>query len=841
MSNRPPNYRHEFGRGSSKSQKKFVPRTPNYAPKQPNSNPTLSTSLRQSIPNQSDPPEAIDSAVVSGSRVRLADNGDWVSNRDQGSGNFVNYLPQDEAVAAGLGAEDGGLDPLESQRVVDLLNRELSRLLKLNPREFWKEVAKDSSLYDFLNSYLQYRSRWYDFPYHGAKEIVAGVIVGELELSRRVFMVLYRISSHRDPGARSADSLSSRDHEVLLQDKGLLDLPKLLDICAIYGHENEDLARILVMNAIKAQPGIHNNFSIMISHFLGVVRTMHERCSSSLEAVVSTGGCEAHMAKQRRVEYLEVMDFVNDAIMSMDAFLTAYKPAAVFLCSPVEIGQENEELINFLARMHDSLLPLLQQGLQIIVAATENDSHTTSSSMLSVVSKCVKILSKRLVDFGWKLIDACYLTDEVFNDNLPPACLKMFPATVEDPIIRADVLVQTFKEIAGAPQYNPGNHYRGTYLHYMEGFYQVMDKIDILRSTGWISIDDEQYQYLSGIMRHPMMSVSKELPSVQTSRKDDFQVDEDTIMMESKISQIRDLFPDYGKGFLSACLDVYNHNPEEVIQRILEGTLHEDLQRLDPSMEVAPPKKKASEIRNDKGKGKLIEPITPLPRSEVLPSQSSSSSSASYSAAPVGRFVRKAKADQPDSDTLNSKSEKHMEKTAALSSQYEYEDEYDDSFDDLGMTVESGSEVSETLRDRMSKNAGSTSSTRDKESNAPSASSKWGSKKKPQFYVKDGKNYSYKVEGAVAASNYNEASLVNEAQKEMIHGLGQGGNLPLGAVRKLEEANNNGEEDEQQDGSVTGEGGNRGRGRGRGRRGGALNHHRKDRAMRKQMSGFTGF
>ncbi|CAN6984310.1 unnamed protein product, partial [Brassica rapa subsp. trilocularis] len=33
------------------------------------------------------------------------------------------------------------------------------------------------------------------------------------ELCRRVFMVLYRISSRRDPGARAADSLSQKDHE----------------------------------------------------------------------------------------------------------------------------------------------------------------------------------------------------------------------------------------------------------------------------------------------------------------------------------------------------------------------------------------------------------------------------------------------------------------------------------------------------------------------------------------------------------------------------------------------------------------------------------------------------
>ena len=125
-----------------KTQKKFIPKNQNEAP-----NPkTLSTSLRHSLPNQHDaPPSSSRAAAPSGSttsRVRMGENGDWVPNRGAPStpdGNFVKYLPQDEAVAAGLGAEEGGLDPVESQRVVDVLNRELSRLLKLSPREFWKQ------------------------------------------------------------------------------------------------------------------------------------------------------------------------------------------------------------------------------------------------------------------------------------------------------------------------------------------------------------------------------------------------------------------------------------------------------------------------------------------------------------------------------------------------------------------------------------------------------------------------------------------------------------------------------------------------------------------------------
>ena len=54
-----------------------------------------------------------------------------------GSG-FVPYLPQDEAVASGFGVDDGGIDAVESQSVVDFLNSELSKLLKLNPKQFWE-------------------------------------------------------------------------------------------------------------------------------------------------------------------------------------------------------------------------------------------------------------------------------------------------------------------------------------------------------------------------------------------------------------------------------------------------------------------------------------------------------------------------------------------------------------------------------------------------------------------------------------------------------------------------------------------------------------------------------
>ncbi|KAK8369757.1 hypothetical protein V6Z11_A01G131500 [Gossypium hirsutum] len=761
-----------------KSQKKFIPKNQNQNSNSnpnrnrnrnrnpnPNPNPTsLSNSIRQPLPKQHDAPP-------SSSRLRMGENGDWVPNRATPSslsnGNFVNYLPQDEAVAAGLSAEEGGLDPVESQRVVDLLNRELACLLKLSPREFWKQVAGDTSLHEFLDSFLQFRSRWYDFPHRGVKGIVAGIIVGESELSRRVFMMLYRISSNRDPGARAVDSLSVNDHAVILQEKKLLDLPKLLDICAIYGHENDDLTKLLISNALKAQPTIHDNLTGVLSHFLSIVHTMHERCSTSLEVLLSSGNHGDHGFYRLHTDFLEVMDFINDAIVSMDAFITAYRPAAVFFSCPVEMSYGNEELLTALSRLHDNLLPSLQRG--------------------------------------------------------------------------------------------------------------------------WIFMDDEQFQYLSGIMTFSTKGIAKEqtpkppMSAPATSSK--VQMDEDAAIMQSKISQVKDLFPDYGKGFIAACLEVYNQNPEEVIQRILEGTLHEDLLALDTSLETMPVPKSASTLsRNDKGKGKMVDAdkgkgklvdtiavssTTTVPVVNRQPVEGPSVSSSST----VGRFIRKSKDDSPDSATLDSRDENDSLRKVALISQYEYEDEYDDSFDDLGLSVaESGVEETEILSDKLISNFGKS---QPESSGQTMPSSKWGSRQKPQYYVKDGKNYSYKVAGSVAVANANEASLVTQAQEELIHRLGRGGNLPLGAVKKLVEHE---EQTNQPDVSETGrrehtrnprgrgrrgggrqresqaeqenlpdnteaeERGNVGNHRGRGRRGsGRHNNYRKDRAMNKHFSGLTGF
>lgn len=143
------------------------------------------------------------------------------------------------------------------------------------------------------------------------------------------------------------------------------------------------------------------------------------------------------------------------------------------------------DLLSTLARLHDSLLPSLQKGFRIIFMKGDDGLQETSVDMLSQVTLSLKMLSMRIVRFGWKLLDVCYLNHEVFEENFPlPALTKMFPAKVEDPVIRADILVQTFRELSGGYSHVQEGQSRGTFLQNVEKNHKIMQRVEFLHSTG---------------------------------------------------------------------------------------------------------------------------------------------------------------------------------------------------------------------------------------------------------------------------------------------------------------------------------------------------------------------
>lgn len=142
-------------------------------------------------------------------------------------------------------------------------------------------------------------------------------------------------------------------------------------------------------------------------------------------------------------------------------------------------------MLTTLARLHDSLLPSLQRGFRIMLGVVEDRNKEISSDLLSNVFTSLKILSTRIAKFGWKLLYFCYLSDEAFQSTYSlPVSMKMFPANVEDPVVRADILIQTIRDLTGDHTHGPGGPTWGTFIQNIEKNHKMMGRIELLRNTG---------------------------------------------------------------------------------------------------------------------------------------------------------------------------------------------------------------------------------------------------------------------------------------------------------------------------------------------------------------------
>lgn len=132
-------------------------------------------------------------------------------------------------------------------------------------------------------------------------------------------------------------------------------------------------------------------------------------------------------------------------------------------------------------KLHDSFLPSLRKGFRVIFSSREDNAKSN-------ISISLKMLSMRIVAFGWKLLNTCYLSDDLFEDgHYMPAATKIFPAKVEDPVIRADIVIQTFRELNSFSLQEQGSQNVETFLQSVEKNCQVMSRLRSLQDGGMLS------------------------------------------------------------------------------------------------------------------------------------------------------------------------------------------------------------------------------------------------------------------------------------------------------------------------------------------------------------------
>ena len=120
------------------------------------------------------------------------------------------------------------------------------------------------------------------------------------------------------------------------------------------------------------------------------------------------------------------------------------------------------------------------------MSSSQSNGVTSSDSIVTDIVLGIRMLSKRAVGFGWRLLEFCYLNDQLKEHDIQ-ASTKMFPAKVEDPMIRGDIIVQTLKDINGEATYSSQGNPGKTFLQALQKDFQLIRRIGDIRSKGKLS------------------------------------------------------------------------------------------------------------------------------------------------------------------------------------------------------------------------------------------------------------------------------------------------------------------------------------------------------------------
>ncbi|KAF9183821.1 hypothetical protein BGZ51_003731 [Haplosporangium sp. Z 767] len=620
---------------------------------------------------------------------------------------------------------DQTLTEVEFSIAVDDWNDALSRILKYNNKTFWTELLQNTSLARFLNSFLgEYAT------FRGGQ---GDIWVMELrEVVRRVLMMYRRIAetiSGQDASAVSASLLEDQecnDPGSVLLDLGVISTSVLMDLAGIYGSSDPEGVSKIISSLLQNAPGLINDFRTSTGTVVQIVRRVQKRFEKGVsgETGKSKGkgkGVSPAMSPEPSLLELDQGKIAEAMQYAVALSNISYALDAISTASPLlayEL-QQHPLFLECLISCYNYTLPALSKILLNSQVGGQAKAQPTleflRQRMLSIVNNILEGICKQHHPFAGHSdalgagtpadLDedaSAALTDSLcgviidlyeespLQEHMTPMLDAPMILDLEIQFSISDLLTNIIAEIFKGEndrlshwvvrlrdlrEFNPATQ-SFVYEHNMrksEKMAREMSSIYINHDkdrSGSTIISDANEQRI----QVSPMSIDQE---------------EDYVKRTLLISQLQDLFPDLGDGFLEACLLTYKDDPEMVTMRLLEENLPSDLAMMDRSTARSLPRR----VESTPTSMALVKVSTPEEHEEqdLLSTRRNIFDGDAFDVF-SGNVVDKSKVSRGKTGpkdaavVLDDKTFVAQHKSAILQAvDTMYDDEYDDTYDSMGL------------------------------------------------------------------------------------------------------------------------------------------------------------
>ncbi|XP_059264777.1 activating signal cointegrator 1 complex subunit 2 isoform X8 [Mustela nigripes] len=438
-------------------------------------------------------------------------------------------------------------------------------------------VIFDETLQKCLDSYLRYVPRKFDEWVAPAPEVVDM----QKRLHRSVFLTFLRMSTHKE----------SKDHFIspsafgeILYNNFLFDIPKILDLCVLFGKGNSPLLQKMIGNIFTQQPSYYNDLDETMPTILQVFSNILQHCGLQGDGASATPQKleERGRLTPSDMPLLELKDIVLylcDTCTTLWAFLDIFPLA----CQTFQ----KHDFCYRLASFYEIAIPELESAMK--------KRRLEDSKLLGDLWQRLSHSRKKLLEIFHILINQICLLPvlESSCDNIQgfiEEFLQIFSSLLQEKrfLRDYDALFPVADDVSLLQQASAVlDETRTAYiLQAVEGAWEGVDRRKATDAKDPPAAEDP-----NGViaLAEPIGGPSSHL---ENSEEDECMGAAAAlgppvggVELDSLISQVKDLLPDLGEGFILACLEHYGYDPEQVINNFLEERLAPALSQLDRSLD----------------------------------------------------------------------------------------------------------------------------------------------------------------------------------------------------------------------------------------------------------------
>ncbi|RIA82309.1 hypothetical protein C1645_788625 [Glomus cerebriforme] len=567
------------------------------------------------------------------------------------------------------------VEDLESQEenwaeAINVWRTNLSLLLRLQDAAFHKQMLYNDSLHEFIGTFLGTRARSRNVKHTDKPEI---------ELEKKVLAVLLRASE--------SNQIKNSTLVEDLYHKNMISVPFLLDLVETYGKSNLTYTKKILDNIIDSVPKLMQDFEFhsttVINYIKAIMDKFKEMSEKDCEGENVNFSPKMHDAKI-------YLGYILDIYITLDCLFTVFKPVV-----NIFNNKDDNGFLIIIKTFYDEIISLISKLI------SENESND------------LNILKHVLVSLTYHTLDACYFSplgftsdegdnfsfiksDESLKDGDK---IKEMIAKMNEVILYMIVNSQLEKPVqcfVDAPlildvdvEFDLNGKLTKIKNEICDGDdVEVEYTIISLESLRIMNQETEKGPWSMRLRQKQRRYISRMSNGLNGKKEDDSinstvevksnGIHDNEMYLVSLISQVQEVFPDLGEGFIEACLTTYENNVENVIDRLLTQSLPEHLASLDHSS----PRQVVEEVINNQNDNDLLAQRRNIFDDDEFDVFSGKTLDTSR--------VHKGKMNRSTADKLlDDKSfiETNKESMMNLAYNIMYEDEYDDTYDTSGLDM----------------------------------------------------------------------------------------------------------------------------------------------------------